>query len=119
MRFLRRLSIVAFVLPLMCGLSNAQQNPKRVGILINGSPSPLFDVIKNNLLNDFAALGYAEGRDVVIEPRFAEQKLERLPSLASELANANVDLIMALGGPAAVGGSESHFDNPRDLLHRD
>jgi putative ABC transport system substrate-binding protein len=48
-----------------------------------------------------------EGRDVVIEPRFAEQRLERLPSLASELVNANVDLIVALGGPAAVAAQKA------------
>jgi hypothetical protein len=91
----------------MCGVSSAQQNPKRVGILINGGPSPLFDSIKKNLLSDFAELGYVEGRDVVIEPRFAELKLERLPSLASELANANVDVIVALGAPAAVAAQKA------------
>src|SRR5258708_10033110 len=108
MRLLGKLSAVAFVLSLMlCGLSNAQQDPKRVGILINGGPSPLFDSIKKNLLSDFAELGYVEGRDVVIEPRFAELKLERLPSLASQLANANVDVIVTLGAPAAVAAQKS------------
>jgi putative ABC transport system substrate-binding protein len=107
MRLIGKLSAVVFVLSLMCGLSNAQQNPKRVGILINGGPSPLFDSIKKNLLSDFAELGYVEGRDVVIEPRFAELKLERLPSLASELANANVDVIVALGAPAAVAAQKA------------
>jgi putative ABC transport system substrate-binding protein len=107
MRFLGRLSIVAFVLSLMCGSSNAQQDPKKVGILINGGPSPLFDSIKQKLLSDFAELGYAEGRDVIIEPRFAELKLERLPRLAAELANANVDVIVALGGPAAVAAQKA------------
>jgi putative tryptophan/tyrosine transport system substrate-binding protein len=107
MRLLGKLSVAAFVLSLMCGLSNAQQNPKRVGIPINGGPTPLFDSIKKNLLSDFAELGYVEGRDVVIEPRFAELKLERLPSLASELANANVDVIVALGGPASVAAQRA------------
>src|SRR4030095_14717720 len=104
MRLLRKLSVVAFMLSLMCGLSNAQQTPKRV---MNGGPSPLFDSIKKNLLSDFAELGYVEGRDVVIEPRFAEQKLERLPSLASELASTNVDVIVALGAPAAVAAQKA------------
>ena len=48
-----------------------------------------------------------EGRDVVIEPRFAEGKLERLPSLASELVNANVDVLVALGGPASVASQKA------------
>jgi putative ABC transport system substrate-binding protein len=107
MRLFGKLSAAVFVLSLMCGPSTAQQNPKKVGILINGGPTPLFDTIKKNLLSDFAELGYVEGRDVVIEPRFAELKLERLPSLASELADANVDVIIAIGGPAAVAAQKA------------
>jgi putative tryptophan/tyrosine transport system substrate-binding protein len=107
MRLTGKLSAAAFALSLMCGLSNAQQTPKRIGILINGGPTPLFDSIKKNLLSDFAELGYVEDRDVVIEPRFAELKLERLPGLASDLANANVDVILALGGPAAVAAQKA------------
>jgi putative ABC transport system substrate-binding protein len=107
LRFAKELFAVTCVFALMCGPSNAQQGLKKVGVLINGGPSPLFDSIRKNLLSDFAELGYVEGRDVVIEPRFAELKLERLPSLATELVNANVDVIVALGGPASVASQRA------------
>jgi putative ABC transport system substrate-binding protein len=85
----------------------AQQSPNKIGILINGSPSPLFESIKSNIVADFAKLGYDGDRQVVVEPRFADQKLDRLPRLAEELVAANVDLIFALGGPAAVASQKA------------
>ena len=44
-------------------------------------------------------LGYVEGSNVVIEYRWAEDKAERLPDLADELARLKVDVIVT-GGPA-------------------
>src|SRR5713101_8382654 len=43
-------------------------------------------------------LGYVEGRNVVIEYRDAEGKLERFPALAAELVALKVDVIFAGGG---------------------
>ena len=40
-------------------------------------------------------LGYAEGRNIVIEYRDADGKTERLPALAAELVALNVDVIVA------------------------
>jgi hypothetical protein len=37
-------------------------------------------------------LGYVEGKNIVFEYRFAEDKYERLPGLAAELVRANVDI---------------------------
>lgn len=96
---LKLLSAV-MTLALACSPAAAQKTSKKFGILINGAPSPLYESVKTNLLADFAKLGYADG-DIVIEPRFAEGKLDRLPALAADLAAANVDVIAALAGPAA------------------
>jgi putative ABC transport system substrate-binding protein len=41
------------------------------------------------------ALGYVEGKTLTIEYRYAEDKLDRLPTLAEELVRLNVDLIIA------------------------
>ena len=43
-------------------------------------------------------LGYVEGRNLVIEYRDAEGKLERLPALAAELVALKVDVILAEAG---------------------
>jgi len=45
-------------------------------------------------------LGYIEGKNIAIEFRNAEAKLDRLPSLASELVGLKVDLIVVLEPPA-------------------
>ena len=47
-------------------------------------------------------LGYSEGKSVVIEYRFANGQLDRLPGLARELVNLRVDAIVAVGSQAAV-----------------
>lgn len=47
-------------------------------------------------------LGYSEGKNIVIEFRFANGRTERLPSLALELANLRADVIVVVGSQAAV-----------------
>src|SRR5262249_38517557 len=42
-------------------------------------------------------LGYAEGKDLVIEDRFADGKLDRLNELAAELVRLKVDVIVTRG----------------------
>ena len=51
-------------------------------------------------------LGYVEGKNVVIEFRFAEGNIDRLPGLAAELVRLDVDVIVANGpGVLAVQGA--------------
>jgi putative ABC transport system substrate-binding protein len=47
-------------------------------------------------------LGYVEGKNITIEYRFAEGKLDRLPDLATALVRLNVDVILAAGGTPAI-----------------
>jgi len=49
---------------------------------------------------ELSQLGYIEGKNIKIEPRFADQKIERLPDLAAELVRLKVDVIVTGGsGP--------------------
>jgi putative ABC transport system substrate-binding protein len=71
----------------------------RLGILQPGAPpEPLVEAIRERLRE----LGYVEGRNVVLEYRWAEGKLDRLTELATELAASKVDVITALSTPAAL-----------------
>jgi len=52
-------------------------------------------------------LGYVEGKNVVIELRSAEGKLDRLPELAAELVRLKVDVIVTSGPPATRAAKEA------------
>src|SRR5215472_15477273 len=54
----------------------------------------------NSLREGLNALGYVEGRNIDFVWRFGDGKFERLPHLASELAELNVDIIVPATPPA-------------------
>ena len=55
-------------------------------------------------LND---LGYAEGKNVVIEARFAEGKFDRFSDLAAEMVRLKVDVIVTGGGPGTRAAQQA------------
>jgi len=46
-------------------------------------------------------LGYHEGRDIVVEYRYADGSIERLRELVSDMVTGNVDIIVATGAIVA------------------
>jgi putative ABC transport system substrate-binding protein len=96
------LSTLAASMPV--GLALAATQAAKVGILINGGPGhPVIDAFRKG----FATLGYVEAAGFAIEPRFAQGQLNRLPALSTELVRLGVDVIMALGGPAARSAKDA------------
>ena len=95
---------VAIVLALtMCGAVAEAQQPARIpriGILSAASASVLTGRVEA-LRRRLRELGYVEGKNIVIEIRYADGKRERLPDLAAELISLKVDVIVA-GAPAAI-----------------
>jgi len=83
--------------------AEAQQavKPPRIGYLSDEMAAPYLFHSHDSVLNGLRERGYAEGRNIVIEYRYAAGKPEQLPSLAAELATLPVDLILAVGTPAA------------------
>jgi ABC-type uncharacterized transport system substrate-binding protein len=81
--------------------AHAQQKPAiaRLGVLLYSTPQA--DPQMKFVLQGLRDLGYLEGRNIVIEYRFAEGKPERLPELAAELAFLKPDVIVAMGGDVA------------------
>ena len=67
------------------------------------SPGPSTSRI-TALLDALPELGWIEGKNVAVERRYAENRLEQLPELAAELVRLNVDVIVAAGtlGPLAA-----------------
>jgi putative ABC transport system substrate-binding protein len=89
-------------------LAEAQQPAKipRIGLLgvISASAAEgRIEAFRQGLRD----LGYVEGKNIVIEYRNAEGKLERLPALASELVRLKVDVIVTRGPPPTRSAKEA------------
>ena len=73
----------------------------RIGALNGSTPAQtkhMFAAFREGLREN----GFVEGENVVIEYRWAEGKLDRLPAFAAELVNLKVDVIFAPPTPSAV-----------------
>ena len=80
----------------------AQHSPKvwRIGFLVpRARPASIDADPIAGFMRGMRELGYIEGKNIVIEWRYADGKYERLPSLATELVKLKVDLIVALTSP--------------------
>jgi putative ABC transport system substrate-binding protein len=97
------LSVIAFVLVVTGAVAMAQQPAKilRIGILIAPSASS-FSARVEALRRRLRELGYVEGKNIVIEYRYAEGKVERIPDLAAELVRLKVDVIVTSGGERTI-----------------
>ncbi len=81
--------------PLAAGAQQPRKVP-RVGILIVGPPASA-SIISSTIAGGLRELGYAEGSQVVLEPRFADiGKPEQLDRLAVDLVHRHVDVIVAV-----------------------
>ncbi len=70
--------------------------------------APHFEAFRRGL----ADLGYVEGRNVVIEPRFAEGQYDRFPALLAELVGLKVDVIAVTGAVTARAAKAAVTDVP-------
>ena len=92
--------------------AEAQQPTKvpRIGYLAAGSPSAIAartEAFRQGLRE----LGYVEGKNIVIEWRYAEGKLDRLPALAAELVRLKVDVIVTAGPQSTRPAKEATIDD--------
>jgi putative tryptophan/tyrosine transport system substrate-binding protein len=109
-----------FILLIGCGAAAwplaalAQQPAKiyRVGFLSSSFPIGVNDERRRTFFSALATRGFVEGRNLVVEQRFAEAHPERLRGLLAELKAASVDVIVTFGYPAALTAKESVKDVP-------
>ncbi len=97
--------------------ADAQQAAKvaRIGFLGNSTAA-----LEANLVGPFREglrdLGYVEGRNILIEYRWAEGKYERFPALIAELIALKVDLIVTAGTPAALAVKKATTSIPLVMI---
>ena len=96
----RTLIATAIAAPALAGAARGQGSPLRIGWLTAQTPASLAPYIAAFRLS-LAERGLVEGRNLVIDYRYGEDDLGRVPALAQSLAEAGVRLIVAQG--AAVG----------------
>jgi putative ABC transport system substrate-binding protein len=109
--FPRVFAIVILVLAFGLAPNEAQEPPKipRVGFLApQGRSLPLFDAFQQGL----ADLGYTEGKNIIIESRFAEGHYERFPEIFDELIRLKVDILAVTGAVTARAAKKATTDIP-------
>src|SRR4029453_1656448 len=97
-------SILVVVILLAVGVTAEAQQPgkiPRIGFLGNSTAA-----LEENLVEPFRQglhdLGYVEGKNILIEYRWAEGKYDRFPALIGELVAQKVDIIVTAGTPASL-----------------
>jgi putative ABC transport system substrate-binding protein len=89
--------------------AQAQQvsNLLRIGYLSPGSASPGPLNYYDEFQRELRELGYVDGRNIVIDYRFADGKFDRLPQLAAELVQLNVDVIVSVVTQASLAAKNA------------
>ncbi len=101
------LSLTGFIILSGCERPSPQAaKVHRIGFLAVGSREGRAFLVEG-FLQGLRENGYVEGKNIVIEYRFSEDKNERLPALAAELVNLKVELIVASGTPASFAAKEA------------
>ncbi len=104
-----RLRTIGLISTLVLGLlaaplpTEAQQAGKvyRIGILRSGSASS--SVSSNEVVRQgLRELGYTEGKNLLIEYRYAESNFKRIPDLAAELVRLKVDVLVVSASPKTI-----------------
>ena len=98
-RFLVALGASVLTVP-RGSLAQQQSKVPRIGFFSFASGQSALDTGRYNaFVQGMRELGYVEGKNFIIEARFADGKHERLPALAAELVRLKVDVIVATGTP--------------------
>ena len=107
----RRLTLLALALSfaseiavpgsLLAGVTEPAPGSRSLGFVGPASPSTGVRAVAQ-FWNHLRELGYIEGRNLVIEARWAEGRYERLPELMAEVVGRKVDVLVTYSTPGAV-----------------
>ena len=87
--------------------ARAQQAAMRVIGFLGGADPMSYAALMEAFRSGLRDHGYIEGKNVLIEYRWAEGNYERLPGLAAELVHRKVDIIITQGTPAAFAAKQA------------
>jgi len=99
-----------FAAPLAAEAQQATKVP-RIGVLLSNSRASHSADIEGFRLG-LRERGYVEGRNIAIEYRYGDGKLDRLPRLAAELVGLGVDLIVTSGTPPTRAAQQATKTTP-------
>ena len=88
-----------------------------IGFLNSQSPEGFIEPLRG-FRQGLKEAGFIEGESVTIEYRWAENQLERLPTLAAELVRRRVTVMAALGSVAALEAKRGDDRDPYCLCRR-
>ncbi len=102
--------IAVAVLLLLIGPGAGEAQPTattpRIGFLWTGSPESS-TARREAFERGLRELGHVNGRNIVVEYRYAEERLERLPALAAEIVGLKPDIILAHATPAIAAAKRA------------
>jgi len=112
----RKVFVLICLLPavfLPAVFTGAQQPARilRIGILVPSSAA-FYSARVEAFRQRLRELGYVEGKNIVLEYRYADGKSDRLPALAAELVQLKVDVIVTGGGPANLAAKKASATIP-------
>jgi putative ABC transport system substrate-binding protein len=97
-------ALAAVAVPLLARAQTARQ--LRIGLL-NESTEASRHALWEQFRKRLAEHGYVEGRNLVVDARYADNVNERLPALASELVALKPDVLVAVSTPAARAAKQA------------
>jgi putative tryptophan/tyrosine transport system substrate-binding protein len=96
------------VLPLV---ARAQEGPRRLGFL-GAATSQVGSSWLAALTERLRQLGWIEGRNLIVDARWADGRKDRAAEIAVEFARANVDIIVTWATDPALAAKQATFSTP-------
>jgi putative ABC transport system substrate-binding protein len=101
------LALIAFWVAPRAGQAQQQGKIPRIGFLHPAVPQNNTSPFLEDFRQGLRELGYVEGKNILLEIRWGEGKLDRLPALAAELVRLKVDVILAATSPSVLAAKQA------------
>jgi putative tryptophan/tyrosine transport system substrate-binding protein len=98
--FITLIGSAAAAWPLAARAQGKQRTPT-VGVLWHAASAEEEGALFSALIEGFRALGYVDGKNIILEHRFPNEVPERFTGMAAELVSLNVDVLVSSGNNAA------------------